>query len=145
MSSTKDTIVLIITFFSLNFSSIEIDGKRVSSSQNERTLGGGRGRCSKTYKGKQVGREGVKTREAWANILFECPLMEFNSFHFSCTKNSLWSEIPRSITPDWKVFSVEFVRIWSIRVETLHGTRVGDLINCFKDWIWQNSFYVYLS
>ena len=41
LSSTKDTIVLIINFFSLNFWSIEIEGERVSSSQNERTLGSG--------------------------------------------------------------------------------------------------------
>ena len=32
---------VIINFFSLNFTSIEIEGERVSSSQNERTLGGG--------------------------------------------------------------------------------------------------------
>ena len=40
LSSTKD-IVLIINFFSLNFTSIEIEGERVSSNQNERTLEGG--------------------------------------------------------------------------------------------------------
>ena len=38
LSSTKD-IVLIINFFSLNFTSIEIEGDRVSSSQNKCTLG----------------------------------------------------------------------------------------------------------
>ena len=33
-------LVLIINFFSLNFTKIEIEGERVSSSQNERTLRG---------------------------------------------------------------------------------------------------------
>ena len=32
--------MLIIKFFSVNFTSIEIEGERVSSSQNERNLGG---------------------------------------------------------------------------------------------------------
>ena len=45
----------------------------MSSSQNERTLaGGGGGGCSKTNKSEQEVR-GVKTRESWANVLFECP------------------------------------------------------------------------
>ena len=34
-------ILVLISFLSLNFSSIEIEGERVSSSQNERTLWGG--------------------------------------------------------------------------------------------------------
>ena len=55
-------LVLIINFFSLNFTSIEMDGERVSSRQNERTLGGGEG-CSKTNKGEQGGGE-VKSRES---------------------------------------------------------------------------------
>ena len=38
LSSTKDTS---INFFSLNFTSIESEGKRVSSSQSESTLWGG--------------------------------------------------------------------------------------------------------
>ena len=49
------TLVLIINFFSLNFTSVEIEGERVSSSQNKHTLGGGGagegGMCSKTNKG----------------------------------------------------------------------------------------------
>ena len=32
-------LALIINFFSLNFTSIDIEGERVSSGQNERTLG----------------------------------------------------------------------------------------------------------
>ena len=59
-----------IHFFSLNFASIEIEGERVSSSQNERTLGGGEGVL------EQGGKGGVKTRESWANVLFECPLSQ---------------------------------------------------------------------
>ena len=62
-------LVLIIHFFSLNFISIEIEGERVSSSQNERTLGG-RGVL------EQGGKGGVKTRESWAKVLFECPLSQ---------------------------------------------------------------------
>ena len=65
------------------------------------------------------------------------PLWNLTRFTFLVQKNSLWSEIPRSIIPDWQDFSVEFVKIWSIRAEMLHGTRVGHLINCFKEWIWQ--------
>ena len=45
------------------------------SSQNERTLG--KAGSSKINKDKQDGEEGmvgVKTREYWANLLFECPL-----------------------------------------------------------------------
>ena len=53
-----------------------MEGDRVSSSQNERTFGGrgwgGRGGCSKTNKDEQ-GVRGVKIRESWANVLFECP------------------------------------------------------------------------
>ena len=48
--------VLIINFLSLNFTSIEIEGERVSCSQNERALGGGPGRGG--------GVVAVKTRES---------------------------------------------------------------------------------
>ena len=67
-------LVLAIYLFSLNFKSIEIDGERASSSQNERSLGGEKG-CSKTSKREQSemgGGKGVKTRESCANVLFEC-------------------------------------------------------------------------
>ena len=60
LSSTKDTSIDYY-FFSLNFTSIEIEGERVSSSQKERTYGGrggGGGGCSKTNKGKQGERGG---------------------------------------------------------------------------------------
>ena len=51
-------ILVLIKFFSLNFTSIEIEGERVSSSQNKRTLTRGRvrGVYSKTNKGEQGGR-----------------------------------------------------------------------------------------
>ena len=57
--------MLIINFFSLNFTSAEIEGERVSSSQNERSLegGGGVGGCSKMNKDEQGGKW-VKTRES---------------------------------------------------------------------------------
>ena len=47
-----------INLFSLNFTSIEIEGERerVSSSKNERTLGGGG--FPKMNKGEQRGKEG---------------------------------------------------------------------------------------
>ena len=64
LSSTKDTIVLIINFFSLNFSSIEIEGERVSSSQNERTLGLGGALKQKTANKGGKGGGGVKTQES---------------------------------------------------------------------------------
>ena len=51
---------VIIIFFSLNFTSIEIEGERVSSSQNERTLGGWRdaGGARKGTRANKGGGEG---------------------------------------------------------------------------------------
>ena len=49
-------ILVLISFLSLNFSSIEIEGERVSSSQNERTLWGGGG--SKMNKDEKEGERG---------------------------------------------------------------------------------------
>ena len=43
----------------------------MSSSQNERTFGGGGGGGGGDETTKGEG-EGVKTRESWANVLFEC-------------------------------------------------------------------------
>ena len=31
------------------------------------------------------------------------------------------------------IFSAEFVRMWSIREEVFHVTRVGQVIDCFKE------------
>ena len=73
-----------INFFSLNFTSIEIESERVSSSQNERTCGGG---VLVNEQGQTRGREGgVKTRESWANVLFDCPLNR--STYFFVLKSS---------------------------------------------------------
>ena len=47
---------VIINSFSLIFTSTEIEGERMSSSQNEHT------------------------REVWANVLFECPLISINGW-----------------------------------------------------------------
>ena len=57
-------ILVLVNFFSLNFTSIEIKGKRTNSSQNE--LPWGWWGCSKTNKGEQGGVGGgqVKTRES---------------------------------------------------------------------------------
>ena len=60
LNSTKDTS-LIINFFSLNFRSIEIERDRVSSSQNERTFGGG---VLKNEQRSTTGEKGVKPRES---------------------------------------------------------------------------------
>ena len=56
-------LALIINFFSLNFTSIDIEGERVSSGQNERTLGcvcvcggGGGGGAGGVLKNEQGGR-----------------------------------------------------------------------------------------
>ena len=38
----------------------------------------------------------------------------------------------QNILPDFKIFSAEFVRMWSIREDVLHVTRVGQVINCVK-------------
>ena len=54
---------LIINFFSLNFTSIEIERERVSSSQSERTL------LACAWKRTRGGGGGVKTREYWAYFL----------------------------------------------------------------------------
>ena len=56
--------MLIVNFFSLNFTSIEIEGERVSSSQNEGTLVvvGGGGVENKQGQTKGEGR--IKTRES---------------------------------------------------------------------------------
>ena len=71
-------LVLIIHFFSLNFISIEIEGERVSSSQNERTLGGERG-CS-----NKVGREGSKLGNLERTYFLNVPLVNYNPM----TKNT---------------------------------------------------------
>ena len=105
----------------------------------------GRGGAQKRTRANKWRRRGSKLGKLERTYFSNVPLWNLTRFTFLVQKNSLWSEIPLSIISDWKVFSVEFVRIWSIRGETLHGTRVGDLINCFKEWIWQNSFYIYLS
>ena len=65
-------LVLIINLFSLNFTSIEIEGERISSSQNKRVLGEG---VLENEQGQTKGERGVKTRESWANVFFECLLV----------------------------------------------------------------------
>ena len=58
-----DSLLLIINFFSPNFTSIEIQGETVSSSQNERTLGeGALGAVLKNEQGQTRG--GFKTWES---------------------------------------------------------------------------------
>ena len=72
----KDTLrkilVLIINFFSLNFTGIEIEGERVSSCQNERTLrwGGGGGVGGREgRKGSGLEKELERTRgEKWSKL-----------------------------------------------------------------------------
>ena len=97
---------------------------------------GERGAPKRTRANKWGGRGSKLGKLEWM-YFSNVPLWNLTRFTFLVQKNSLWSEIPESIIPDWKVFSVEFVKIWSIRVEMLHGTRVGHLINCFKDSIYK--------
>ena len=108
----------------------------MNSSQNKRTLrrGGGVG-AGKRTRANKAGGEGSKLENLQRTYFLNDPLWNLIRFTFLVQKTGLWSEIPWSVIPVWKVFSVEFVRIWSIRVEMLHGTRVGHLINCFKEWI----------
>ena len=108
----------------------------MSSSQNKRTLQGGGGvGAGKWTRANKGGGEGSKLENLQQTYFLNDHLWNLTRFTFLVQKTSLWSEIPWSVIPDWKFFSVEFVRIWSIRVEMLHGTRVGHLINCFKEWI----------
>ena len=75
-------LVLIIDFFSINFTNIETEGERVSSSQNKRTLrmGGGVGGwvCARKWTRANKGVWGVKspkknTREiTWKSGSFCC-------------------------------------------------------------------------
>ena len=54
-------LVLIINFFYLNFTNLETEEERVSSSQSERTLSGGASRKrTRANKGKQGGGGGVQ-------------------------------------------------------------------------------------
>ena len=55
---------MITNTFSLNFTSTEIE--------NERTFGEGGG-VLENKQGWTRGEEGVKTRESWANVVFEGP------------------------------------------------------------------------
>ena len=71
-------------------------------------------------------------------------LWSLTRFTFLVQKISWWSEIAELIIPDWKIFSVESVRIWSIKAEVLHETCAGHVINYFKEWIWQISLYLFI-
>ena len=70
-----EILVLIINFFSLNFTSIEIEGERVSSTQNKHTLGRGVAVLKNEHE-QTRGERRVKAQESWVNVLFECPHME---------------------------------------------------------------------
>ena len=62
---------------------------------------------------------------------------------FVCRKISWWSDIPTSMTPFWE--TLEVATMWSIRVEVLQVTRVGDFISCFKPCIVQNWWQFLIS
>ena len=64
-----------------------------------------------------------------------------NSFNFS--NINWWSEIPTSITPFWKTFSEELVRMWSSSKDVEHVIRVGSLIISVNENIWQNSLLLF--
>lgn len=55
-----------------------------------------------------------------------------------------WFDIEVSITPDCKKFFCVFVKIWSLRVEVLQGTLVGQFINWWGPYSEQISFYFFI-
>ena len=82
-------LMLIINLFSLNFPSREIDGERGNSSQNERTLGGGKGVLENEQGwargGRGVSKLGSLKRKYFLNVsklVWFCPACptESNSF-----------------------------------------------------------------
>ena len=100
-------LALLINFFSVNFTTIEIEGERLSSSQNKRTLGG-EGQCSKTNKGKQGGgcsKLGDYEQTYFLNVplwveletnggvIFITILLHFHYFISSETANTQKSEV----------------------------------------------------
>ena len=91
-----------------------------------------------------------KTSTKKSTIEFLCDLsntllclQNLNSFTFLAPKIPWWSENPESVILDWKTFSVESVRLWSIREEVLHvaheghfGSRISTYwyLNCLLDY-----------
>ena len=59
-------------------------------------------------------------------------------------KISWWSDTPTLIILFWETLEGTVVKIWSIKVDMLQITQVGDCINCFKLYIftaWKVSKY----
>ena len=84
-------LVLIIYLFSLNLISRGIKGESGSSSLNLRTVGGGGAR--KRTRVTKRGGGGVKTRESWPNVLFECPLVGLSFQSLFISSKAAWKLI----------------------------------------------------
>ena len=55
-----------------------------------------------------------------------------------------WSDNPIIINPHCVIFSFECDNMWSIRVDMLAVTIVGDFINCLRPKVLQNSRYIFV-
>ena len=67
----------------------------------------------------------------------------FSFLIFLVQKIIWWSNNPILISPHCVIFSCAFVNIWSIRVDVLGVTLVGDFINCLRPKVLQNSRYIF--
>ena len=56
-----------------------------------------------------------------------------------------WSNITVSITPDWKIFSWVFVKMWSMKVEVLLVILIVQSIIWLRPYIEQNYLCLFIS
>ena len=68
----------------------------------------------------------------------------FVFFNFSRTKIIWWLDNPILISPHCVISSFVFVNMWSIRVDVLGVTLVGDFINSLRPKVLQNSRYFFV-
>ena len=119
-----DSLLLIINFFSLNFTSIEIQGEKVSSSQNERTLGeGALGVCSKTNKGKQGGIQNLGILSELTFWMSLNPiLVRFSGLASSQEESEIsWPPLPDPPTPPPQTFKVDEKQDFSYFESNING------------------------
>ena len=142
-------LVLTINFFSLNLISREIEGDRASFSQNKRTLQG-RGGVPKNEQGQTRG-EGVKTRESWANILFECPLfiliVILSSILFMYILieglSVTASYCLEYLIPKWSIrYSNFFIKCWSWHFEFIIPTKRFYICPCIVNGKFDKAVYL---
>ena len=140
-------LVLIINFFSLHFRSIEIqiEGERVSSSQNERAFGGGvarkRARAKRGGGGGRWSKLGNLERTYFLNVPMSWFLINFivSESFFLCVSNtdvvSCWLKTRQSIKDTWlgTLMWLDFVArtvCWIIGVYHVNLHWVYFLENC---------------